>query len=111
MTAPDLKGDPATPAAPAAPVPVPAEPKCALLVMCVECGRGAEAPLPIDRDAFAHFLAQIAWYASVLTPPGQGPEVPVVLAALCTTCAPTVFPPEVMKAAEERRRQMLQGAR
>lgn len=106
----DLKTDPAAPADPPS-APVTAEPRCALLVMCIECGRGAEAPLPIDRNALALFLAQISWYASVLTPPGQGPEVPILLAALCTSCASIVFPPEVLRAAEARRQQLLQGAR
>lgn len=106
MTSSDPKADPVQPAPAAL-----AEPRCALLVMCVECGRGAEPPLPIDRDGLALFLAQVSWHAVVMTPPGQGPEVPVVIGALCTSCAPTVFPPEVMKAAEERRKQILQGVR
>jgi hypothetical protein len=79
--------------------------------MCTECGRGTEAPLPIDRDSLARFLAQVVWYVAVLTPPGQGPEVPVVLSALCGSCAPNIFPPEVMRVAEERRQQVLRGAR
>lgn len=86
-----------------------AEPKCTLLVMCVECGQGVEAPLPTDRDALARFLAQRGWFMSVLTPPGQGPETPILFGALCGTCAPKVFPPEVLKVAEERRQKMLQG--
>lgn len=87
----------------------PAQPRTAWLLMCVQCGQGAEAPMPLDRDGPALFLAQIGWYVSVLTPPGQGPEVPILLAALCTSCAEAIYPPEVMKVAEERRQQMLQA--
>lgn len=84
--------------------PVP-EPKDAWLVMCLHCGQGTEAPLPFDRDGLARFLAQLGWYMSVLTPPGQ---VPVLFAALCSSCAPTVFPPAALKAAEEHRQSLLQ---
>jgi hypothetical protein len=87
------------------------EPKSALLVMCVQCGQGIEAPLPIERAALSHLLAQHGWFTSVLSPPGQGSDVPILFGALCTTCAPTVFPPEVLRAAEERRQKLLQGAR
>jgi hypothetical protein len=87
------------------------EPKCALLVMCAHCGQGVEAPLPIDRDAFARLLAERGWFVSVLTPPSQDGTTPMLLGALCNTCAPNIFPPEVLKAAEERRQQLLRGAR
>ncbi len=89
----------------------PAEPACALLVMCVECGQGVEAPLPTDRRAIARLLAQHGWFMSVLSPPGQGPETPILVGALCPTCAPNVFPPEVLRVAEERRQKMLAGTR
>lgn len=92
---------------PAAPRP---EPTCALLVMCVECGQGIEAPLPIDHRAFSFLLATHGWFPSVLTPPGQGPDVPILLGALCLSCAQQVFPPEVLKVAEERRQQLLRTA-
>jgi hypothetical protein len=85
----------------------PLAPTCALLVMCVECGQGAEVPLPTDRDAIARLLAKKGWFTSVLSPPGQGPEVPILIGALCASCAPTVFPPEVLKVAEERRKKIL----
>lgn len=100
------KADPAVQAVPAA-----VTPPFALLVMCVECGQGVEAPLPIDRDALALFLAKVAWHACVLTPPNQGSEVPILLGALCASCAAQSFPPEVMRSAEERRQQLLRGAR
>jgi hypothetical protein len=86
-------------------------PPCALLVMCCDCGKGLEAPLPLDQATFALFLARQSWFVSVLSPPGQGPEKPLLFGALCMECAPKVFPPEVMKAAEERRQQMLAGRR
>jgi hypothetical protein len=66
--------------------------------MCTECGRGIDAPLPIDHETFERFLAQVSWYVAVLTPPG---EVPIVLSAVCG----------VLRAAEERRQQLLQGGR
>ena len=87
--------------------PVGPDAKFALFLMCVECGQGVEALLPIDRDGIALLLAQHAWFVSVMTPPGQGPDVPIVFGALCGQCAPKVFPPEVMKAAEERRKLLL----
>lgn len=87
------------------------EPTCALLVMCVECGQGVEVPLPTYRDAIVRVLAQRGWFMSVLTPPGQGPEVPIVIAALCGDCAPRVFPPEILKAAEEQRQKLLEEPR
>jgi hypothetical protein len=86
----------------------PIEPTCALLVMCVECGQGIEATLPIDYRAFVYLLATNSWFPSVLTPPNQGSEVPILFGALCPSCAQQVYSPEVFQAAEERRQQMLQ---
>lgn len=106
-TGTDPKVDPAARAA----APATAEPRFALLVMCTECGQGTEAPLPLDRVSLERFLAKIGWYTAVLTPPDQGPEVPILLSALCASCSPNVFPPEVMKVAEERRQQLLQEKR
>lgn len=77
---------------------------CALLVMCTECGRGAEVPLPVDRDSFARFLALRAWFGSILSPPGQ---VPILFGAICNECAPKVLTPEVLRAAEARRQKLL----
>ena len=79
-----------------------------LLVMCIECGQGVEVTLPTTRDAIARQLAQRGWFMSVLTPPGQGPGVPIVVATICAGCAATVYPPEVMKVAEARRLKMLE---
>jgi hypothetical protein len=87
----------------------PLAPKFALLVMCVECGDGVEALLPIDYRAIELLLAQRGWHMSALTPPGQGPEVPIVLGVLCSTCAPKIFPPEGVKALEDRRQMILQA--
>ena len=86
------------------------EPSCALLVMCVECGEGTELPLPVDQRALAVLLAQRGWFISVMSPPNQGPEVPMILGPLCTACAQQVYPPEVFAAAEQRRQQLLQAA-
>jgi len=86
------------------------EPRLALLVTCVECGAGVEAPLPIEQRSIALLLAQHAWFMSVLSPPGQGPEVPIVFGALCASCAPKIYPPEVLKASEEARQALLRSA-
>ena len=86
------------------------EPVCTLLAMCVECGQGVELPLPIDQRALALLLAQIGWFISVMSPPGQGPEVPMILGPLCTSCAQQVYSPDVFKVAEEQRHQLLQAA-
>lgn len=79
-------------------------PPCALLVMCNECGRGIEVPLPIDQGGLKRFLVLQSWLVGVLTPPGQ---VPILLGVLCGDCAPKVFPPEALRGAEERRQRML----
>ena len=99
--------NPNSQAAPPSPRP---EPLCALLAMCVECGQGIEVPLPVDQRALAFHLAQSGWFISVMTPPGQGPEVPMLLGPLCTACAQQVYSPEVFAAAEQRRQQLLQAA-
>ncbi len=80
-------------------------PPCALLVMCNECGRGIEVTLPIDHESFPRSLGRHAWFVAILTPPG---EVPILFGALCGDCAPKVFSPEVLRAAEERRQKLLQ---
>ena len=90
--------------------PSGAPPNCAVLVLCVECGDGAEVPLPMDHRSLAFYLAHRGWFVTTMTPPGQGPEVPILFGALCTTCAQKVYAPEVFKAADERRQQMLQAA-
>ena len=86
------------------------QPNCAVLVLCVECGDGAEVPLPMDQRSLAFYLAHRGWFVTTMTPTGQGPEVPTLFGALCTTCAQKVYSPEVFKVADERRQQMLQAA-
>jgi hypothetical protein len=97
------------------PNPPTSEPKCSLLVMCLECGDGMEAELPLDQRSLTLLIARRGWYTSVLTPPGQGPEVPLVFGVVCAACAPKVYPPEILMAAEERRKTYLatnpEGAR
>ena len=78
-----------------------------LRVPCVECADAVESPLPIERDPFAQLLAKKGWYLSVLTEPGQGSAAPIVFGALCPRCAKRVYPPEVLKAAEEARERLL----
>ena len=84
-------------------------PAFVLLVLCVECGQGVELAFPIDQRSIALVLAQNGWFVSVLSPPDQGPTVPVVLGPLCSDCAPQVYPPEVFKFAEEQRQRLLQA--
>jgi hypothetical protein len=88
----------------------PPAPKVALLVTCVECGEGFEALMPIEHKAITIALALRGWFMSVLTPPSQNPEVPVLFGVLCSTCAPKIYPPEVMKVAEEQRRAIVKMA-
>ena len=52
-------------------------------------------------------LAKEKWFLSVLTPPGQGSDVPLVMGALCPSCAKKVYPPEVLKIAEKQRDKLL----
>lgn len=85
----------------------PPAPTVALLVTCVECGEGVEVLMPIEHKAIAILLAQRGWFMSVLTPPSQNPEVPVLFGVLCSTCAPKLYPPAVMKAAEEQRQAIV----
>lgn len=85
-------------------------PNCAVLILCVECGDGAEVPLPMDQRSLSFYLAQREWFVSVLTPPGQGPEVPILFGALCPPCAKKTYSPEVFKVADERRQQLLAAA-
>lgn len=100
------------PAAPApAPAPVP-QPKAEVLLMCVHCGQGIETSLPTDHAAIELLLAQRGWFVAFLSPPpppGKTPEK-ILFAPLCAPCAPTVFPPPALKAAEEHRKRLLQGA-
>lgn len=88
----------------------PREPACALLAMCVECGQGAEIPLPVDGRILGLLLAQRGWFISVMSPPGQGPETAMLLGPLCPTCAQKIYPPDVLAMAEQRRQQLLLAA-
>lgn len=81
-----------------------------LLVICAECERGVEVPLPTDRPLFALSLVQQGWFMSVLSPPNQDPAVPITVGALCDSCAPRVWPPEILKTAEEWRQKLLATA-
>jgi hypothetical protein len=79
-----------------------------MLAMCVECGQGVELLLPIDQRSLSAMLAQVGWFISVLSPPGQRPDASTVIGPLCAACAQQVYPPEIYKAAEQRRQQLLQ---
>jgi hypothetical protein len=87
--------------------PKASQPTFVLLVMCAECDRGIEVPLPTDRPLFALSLVRQGWFMSVLSPPNQDPAAPITVGALCESCAPRVWSPELMKAAEEWRRKLL----
>lgn len=70
-------------------------------------------PLPLEQVVLERLLAQHGWYTSVLTPPTAlsdprwDPKVPVLLGAMCRTCATRTFPPEVLVLAEQRRQGLL----
>ncbi len=83
------------------------EPACAMLARCVECGHGAELPLPFDQRALSIMLAQVGWFISVLSPPGQGSDR-IVIGPLCGMCAQKIYPADMYKMAEQRRQQLLQ---
>jgi hypothetical protein len=73
-----------------------------LRVQCVECNAAAlHVPLPIEKDALAYKADEYRWHLSVLTEPGS--KTGLVLGLLCPACAERVYPPEVLKAAEEAR--------
>jgi hypothetical protein len=74
-----------------------------LNVSCAECNDAVQVPFPIERDMLFRHLACKRWFLSVMTPPGQGKETPIVLGALCPRCAKRVLPPEVLKTAEKMR--------
>ncbi len=57
---------------------------------------------PLTLDSLSDFLAQHGWYLSVITPPGQGPTVPLTHATICRACAKTVMP-ELVEAADRIR--------
>lgn len=82
-----------------------------MVVLCIGCGQGVEAPLPITREALAIQLAKLGWFLSIVSPPSQDPKVPITTAAVCNPCAQKMYPPEAFKAAEERRRQMAEAAK
>ena len=78
--------------------------KISLRVPCTECRDGIEAPFPIEYDALARRLAEAGWYLSVVTPPGRGK---ITFGALCKACAPRIYAPAVLAAAEEARKRLL----
>jgi hypothetical protein len=81
------------------------EPESGLQVSCVECRNAIAVSFPIGRQAFAHVVAKLGWYLSVLTPPGQ-PGL-VLLGPVCNECAPRVYEPDLLKAAEEARLRLV----
>mgnify|MGYP001590491045 FL=1 len=56
---------------------------------------------PLTQEGLLAHLKAKAWFLSVVTPPGQGPDVPIVMAPLCRPCAVAVMP-ELVKAVEEK---------
>lgn len=86
------------------------EPKAALLVLCMECGDRVEALMPIEHKAITILLAQRGWHMPMMRPPRQNPEVPALFGVHCATCAPKLYPPEMLKAAEEHRQMILKMA-
>jgi hypothetical protein len=82
-------------------------PEFMLRAPCVECRDALVVPLPVDKVALSELADEHAWHLSVLTPPGRGPDVPVVVGLLCPRCAERTYSPELLAVAEERRRKRL----
>lgn len=61
-----------------------------------------EVDFGLDKDALTKVLEENRWFLSVLTPSGQGPEVPLVLGPICERCAKEVMPEVVAKFYELR---------
>lgn len=77
-----------------------------LVIICVEgrdpeCKGTVELPLPITGESLHEGLSKEGWYESVLTAPGQGQGVPILIGALCGPCAPHVHSPELLASADK----------
>jgi hypothetical protein len=81
------------------------------VVMCIGCGQGVEAPLPLTREALALQLARLGWFLSIVSEPNPDPKVPITTAPLCSPCAQKMQSPEAFKAADDRRRQAVEAAK
>ena len=55
-----------------------------------------------DKDSIADLVDDHLWILSTLTPPGSKT---IVLGLLCPRCAERIYPPEVLRAAEEARQK------
>lgn len=64
------------------------------------CKKAISAPIPIYLDPLTQYLRQHGWFLSVLTPPNQGPDVPIEMGATCGDCTRRLMP-EAAKVAEE----------
>jgi hypothetical protein len=82
--------------------PVDPDAKISLRVPCVECRDALVVPLPYAKDSIADLVDDHLWILSTLTPPGSKT---IVLGLLCPRCAERIYPPEVLRAAEEARQK------
>lgn len=79
-----------------------------LLLICsgpvLGCTEVVEIPFdePLTRDRLTELLRARNWFLSVVTPPGQGRDVPIDFAAICEPCAKVVMP-ELVEAAKKAR--------
>lgn len=67
-----------------------------------DCPVYVEIPFdePLDMDRLTELLRERSWFLSVLTPPGQGEDVPVIFGPICEPCANEVMP-ELVDAAKK----------
>jgi hypothetical protein len=71
-----------------------------LNIACAECGKWIEAKIGVDTTLDLDELKKwiYHWVISITSPLGSDK---IVMAPVCGECAPKVFPPEVLKRAQE----------
>lgn len=83
---------------------------CCLLFLCTgpggkKCEEDVAVKFGLGRDELTKYLNEVGWFLSVLTPPGQGDDVPVVMGPICEPCAVVVMPEVVMAAKDQLRKK------
>ncbi len=73
------------------------------------CQASLEVPFWLipDEDAMAMVMDEMDWFMSLVTPPGQGKDVPIVMCLLCPDCANKLHHPGVMKRMREIRAERM----
>lgn len=72
-----------------------AEAPLKLVIFCVECGDRVHATFTGNRLISNQLYREHEWLLSVVDPKQM------LLAPVCKTCAPKVYPPELLNAARE----------